>query len=211
MTMMLTLPTTCSTREAAKRLNVALSTVQVWVETGALEAWKTPGGHRRVTVESVDRLLAKGMTANQQRSSPPVTVPDSTPRLMRILVVEDEDAVRSIYEAVIESWDLPVSLELSNNGYDALLRVGYEIPDLIITDLNMPEMDGFKMIQALRNFKATAAIQIVVVTGLSDADIADDGGLPDGVQLLHKPIDFNQLKAMTLDALSRLGSIRTST
>ena len=201
---MLSLPATCSTREAAKRLNVALSTVQIWVETGALEAWKTPGGHRRVTIESVDRLVAKGLTVNQQRSVSPGPKRLDKALTLRILVVEDEDAVRDLYKAFIESWGLPVSLSLSNNGYEALLRVGYEIPHLIITDLKMPEMNGFRMIRTLRQFQSTAAIQIVAVSGLSDFDIADEGGLPEGVDLLHKPIDFNQLRSLTVEALDRL-------
>lgn len=47
----------CTTREAAELLNVSLRTVQLWVDDGILQAWKTAGGHRRVQRESVDRLL----------------------------------------------------------------------------------------------------------------------------------------------------------
>lgn len=47
----------CSTREAAQRLGVSLRTVQLWVENGALRAWKTPGGHRRLSVSGVQAML----------------------------------------------------------------------------------------------------------------------------------------------------------
>ena len=51
---------TCTTREAARRLGVSLRTVQLWTESGVLDAWKTPGGHRRVLNSAVDRLIGAG-------------------------------------------------------------------------------------------------------------------------------------------------------
>ena len=46
----------CSTREAAEILGVSLRTIQVWVDNGILDAWKTAGGHRRVSLRSVRRV-----------------------------------------------------------------------------------------------------------------------------------------------------------
>lgn len=185
---------TCSTTEAAKRLGVALSTVQSWVETGALEAWKTPGGHRRVMIKSVDRLLEEGISKRK---------PVSEVNALRVLVVEDEHVMIEIYSGFFRKWRLPVSVSFTENGYEALLRIGYEIPDLIITDLSMPEMDGFQMIRSLRQFQATAKIQIIVVSGLSDADIADQGGLPDDILVLHKPVNLEQLHQLMNSAVER--------
>lgn len=48
-----------TTRDAAHLLGVAVSTTQLWMESGALPAWKTPGGHRRVRLSSVQHLLAQ--------------------------------------------------------------------------------------------------------------------------------------------------------
>ena len=45
----------CTTREAAKILGTSLRTIQLWVESGILQAWKTPGGRRRVTRESMQQ------------------------------------------------------------------------------------------------------------------------------------------------------------
>ncbi|WP_312554326.1 helix-turn-helix domain-containing protein, partial [Massilia sp.] len=46
-----------TTREAAALLGIAVSTAQQWIENGALPAWKTPGGHRRVRLSAVSALL----------------------------------------------------------------------------------------------------------------------------------------------------------
>lgn len=48
-----------TTREAADMLGVAVSTTQLWMESGALPAWKTPGGHRRVRLSAVRQLQAR--------------------------------------------------------------------------------------------------------------------------------------------------------
>ena len=48
-----------TTRDAAHLLGVAVSTTQLWMESGALPAWKTPGGHRRVRLSSVQHLLTQ--------------------------------------------------------------------------------------------------------------------------------------------------------
>jgi len=50
----------CSPGEAAKMLGVSPKTIQLWVDNGILAAWKTVGGHRRVTIESVERLKREG-------------------------------------------------------------------------------------------------------------------------------------------------------
>ena len=49
---------TCTTREVAQLLGMAVRSVQMMVDRGELEAWKTPGGHRRISRQSVDRWMA---------------------------------------------------------------------------------------------------------------------------------------------------------
>jgi CheY-like chemotaxis protein len=66
----------------------------------------------------------------------------------------------------------------------------------------MPEMDGFQMIRALREFNVTARTPIIVISGLSDADIEEEGGLPDDVLLLHKPVDKLRFLALIQQAFA---------
>lgn len=53
------LPVDCSTRDVARVLGMAVRSVQLMVDRGELEAWKTPGGHRRIAKASVERWLAQ--------------------------------------------------------------------------------------------------------------------------------------------------------
>ena len=192
---MATMPDTCTTREAAKKLNVALSTIQTWVESGYLEAWKTPGGHRRIPLSSVDKLLETGMT---QRAI-------DQPRPFRILIVEDEANLREIYQDTLATWhDINIELSLAANGYEGLVKAAESKPDLMITDLLMPDMDGIKMIQALKNGNETRLMPLVVVTGISEIEVKAYG-IPNDIPILEKPIPFGSLRTIVETLIEKKG------
>lgn len=70
-----------TTREAAQLLGVAVSTAQIWMESGALPAWKTPGGHRRVRLSAVRQLQAEQCDgAGEPGGARASALPAPTPR-----------------------------------------------------------------------------------------------------------------------------------
>lgn len=176
-----------STREVAKRLKVAVSTVQMWVETGVLPAWKTAGGHRRIPEHAVEAMRAGQMCQRQ---------PAASAEVYRILVVEDDPVQCELYRQRFEEWALPLRLFCACDGFEALLLIGQHRPDLIITDLAMPGMDGFQMIRRLRSMTGEPGPDIIVVTALSTQEIAGNGGLPEAIPVYPKPIPFAALYPM---------------
>ena len=66
-------------------------------------------------------------------------------------------------------------------------------PDLLITDLSMPGVDGIEMLKALKRNQQLADMQIIVISGLPAEAIAARGGLPLHAQLLQKPVNFDWL------------------
>lgn len=175
----------CSTREAADRLGVSLRTVQLWSEAGLLRAWKTPGGHRRILTDSIDELLKRRSGTSARRPAG---------GQFRVLIVEDEPDFRQLFELHLRSWNLPIDLASVPSGFDALLQIGASRPDLLITDLRMPGIDGFEMLRALKASGAISELDIIVVTALTEHTIAERGGLPPGVTVLHKPLRFAELR-----------------
>lgn len=196
--------TFCTTREAAQILGVALRTAQLWTESGLLEAWKTEGGHRRITRESVERLLAdpkaQQLGTDTAAKTAATALPGKAPRPFSILVVEDEDDLRRVYEIVLSRWPLHPRVVAVADGYEALLRIGLDKPDIVITDLRMPGMDGFQMINALRMAPELAATAVIVVTGMDPNEIDAKGGIPAGIPVLPKPIPFDQLHELVEQA-----------
>ena len=179
----------CTTREAATLLGVSAGTVQLWVENGLLQAWKTAGGHRRVLRDSVESLLHKKPAAPVGTT----VVSVSGQRRTRVMVVEDDPSLLRLYETQLARWTIPIELTLMDNAISALLHMGRGGPDLLITDLHMPGMDGFAMLRVLNQSPEMAQTKMVVVSGLDADEINARGGVPTGVEVLAKPIPFAQL------------------
>jgi excisionase family DNA binding protein len=167
----------CTTREAAHVLGVSVGTVQLWVESGLLQAWKTAGGHRRVLRDSVDRLLHK-----ESSPSAPATLAADTVGRLRVMVVEDDANLLRLYQANMSRWPMQPELQLLDNAVTALLRLGRQRPDLLVADLNMPDMDGFNMLRVLRSTPEFDRTSIVVVSGLDAAEITQRGGIPESIE-----------------------------
>ena len=198
-----------STREAAEKLGVALRTVQLWVEGGVLPAWKTAGGHRRISRLAVERLISERTAALSGISLPSVTADLVPEGPLKLMVVEDEPELLRLFTMVIKAWDLPLAVTAAANGFEALLLMGQHCPDLLVTDLNMPGMDGFKMINSLRGVSpAFDDMEIVVVTALEPEEISRRGGLPPNVRVFHKPVPFDELETLVRE---RIGAMSVHT
>jgi excisionase family DNA binding protein len=196
-----------STRDAARLLGVSLRTAQLWVESGVLRAWKTAGGHRKILRTSVDQILTERQAAVQGNQ------PEPARTSLKVLAVEDEQDLLKLYRLNIGTWDLPLTLVTASSGFEGLIRVGESKPDMLITDLNMPGIDGFRMIRMLARNPDFQQMMIVAVTALGKADIADRGGLPDSVRVFTKPAPFSALEKLAREKLSELigGAVSAST
>lgn len=183
-----------TTREAARKLGVSVTTIQLWVESGVLSAWKTAGGHRRIPCEAVDAMLAGQQSAAAE---------EHAPHPHGVVIVEDEPVQREMYRIKFAEWRLPVSLYLAQDGFEGLVMAGKYAPDLIITDLSMPGMDGFEMIRHLVRSSEVDIPAIVAVTALGGDDIAAHGGLPADIPVYAKPIPMGVLKHIVERAIRR--------
>ena len=112
----------------------------------------------------------------------------------RILVVDDDPAVRLMFRLIFESDGYQVSE--ARNGVSALILIKDSLPNLVVTDMVMPQMSGQELIERLRSDDRTARLLILAVTGHPAAK--QQASAADGV--LEKPID-------RLDLLARVSSL----
>jgi len=182
----------CGTSYAAKLLKLSVGTIQNLVESNALKAWKTQGGHRRISLQSIQEYQLSNNLESTAWYSGEVR--------LRALVVEDDENTRLMYQAYFDRWALPLDVVMYASAMEALLDMPAMQPQVLLTDLNMPKMDGFQFLKTLREHKLFSTLPIIVMTGLTTQQIALKGGLPLEVQILQKPIDMEWLHGF-LEAL----------
>jgi excisionase family DNA binding protein len=175
-----------SRRDASRLLGVTERTITRWVNSSILQAWKTAGGHSRISASSVNEFLKKRRAELKWR-------PQADKSL---LVVEDDSILLDLYVTAIESWGFPIRIVTAEDGFDGLIHIGQERPDIIITDLKMPGMDGFQMVHSIKDRPELNRVHIIAITALEPDEIAARGGLPEGVPVFQKPAAMTLLKEL---------------
>lgn len=84
----------------------------------------------------------------------------------KILAIDDENDVLLIIKTALtgEGYEIITA----SNGFDGLALAEDHLPDLILLDLRMPEMDGMEVLQRLRNNEKTQNLSVIILTGISD-------------------------------------------
>lgn len=146
-----------------------------------------------MTAASLDALLS---ARGEAKADAPV-------REISVLIAEDDKALSRLYEVTISGWGIPVKIDIAQDGFDALIRLGRHKPDIIIADISMPGMDGITMLQKIRADPACNDVEIIVVTGLDGEQIQRRGGVPEGVCVFLKPAPFALIQAKIQEIADR--------
>lgn len=194
-----------TTREAALRLGVSLRTVQLWVEADILPAARTPGGHRRIPYNAVEALALSTGLGGETMPRSALTRPhahallDAVPMAsptepsnaltpMDVLLVADDQDWQIRCAQAMQPYGSAVSLRFAETGYLALLQIGQKVPDLLITNLELPGMDGMAMLRTLERCESIANMRILVLTECGEHDLARRGGLPKSAEVMNLPV-----------------------
>ncbi len=155
-----------TTGDIASHCQVSYETVSNWIKSGKLKSHATPGRHRRISREDfVDFLSTHDM--------PPLDAQPSTPERRRLLLVDDEPAILNLIIRYFQRHDAPYDLCTANDGFEAGLQMARFRPDLVVLDLMMPHVDGFRVCKLIRSNPQMRDTGILVVTGYaSDENIA---------------------------------------
>ena len=118
-----------------------------------------------------------------------------------VLVVDDEPDLRYLAQ---------INLELDGhrvmtaaNGAEALAAVSVELPDVVLLDVMMPEVDGWTVLQQLKNHldEDIAAVRVLMMTALGADDDRLRGGVEGAVRYLVKPVSPDAMRAAVRDVL----------
>src|SRR5437588_10089172 len=126
--------------------------------------------------------------------------------MKKILVIDDEEWLREMVQLALGQKGYSV-IE-AENGSAGIEKAQRELPDLVLCDVNMDKVDGYRTLSSLRNEPATAAIPFILMTGL-----ADNAGMRQGMELgaddyLPKPFTIDALYAAVEARLKKAHAVR---
>jgi two-component system chemotaxis response regulator CheY len=113
--------------------------------------------------------------------------------------------MRSLLTSALEDLDVPVKVTEAESGFEALRQLPRESYDLIVTDINMPDINGLELISFVKNNAAYREIPLVVVSTEGSERDRDKGVGLGADAYLVKPFAPDELKDVVLDLLARQG------
>ena len=118
-----------------------------------------------------------------------------------VLVVDDEPDIRYLTQMALEAEGHLVTT--AANGADALAAVEVEVPDVILLDVMMPEVDGWAVLDQLKAHldERISTVRVVMVTALSEDIEKVKGGVGGAIRYLVKPVPLDDLVAAVADVL----------
>jgi CheY-like chemotaxis protein len=121
--------------------------------------------------------------------------------MKNILVIDDCSDVRMVVTAVLRNFGFEV--REATDGAEAIRMVLERKPDLIISDVLMPGMDGHRLLTAIRELQSTAAIPFILMTGSGSRDDFRRGMVSGADDYLYKPFTPDELIEAVLSRLIR--------
>lgn len=116
--------------------------------------------------------------------------------MIRAVICDDEKAALNIIRHFIEAEKLPIQIVgTAENGRDAWNLIQCEKPDLVFMDIHMPYMNGFEIIQKMKDTK------VIIITAYDSFEYAQKALRLGASDILSKPIDMEQLKQAVIRAI----------
>jgi len=182
-------PQFLSTAEAARMLGLSTTLVQTLVDQGELKGWKTRGGHRRISLDSIldYQSFSRHLVGAQHKTSikPKVTVVIESPALFLEL------------NADCTQWNLPINVQFFDSVTEALLDLSSHKPDMIVVEMSMPRAQQEKTFQALENFnqRGHTPLSVVLITAEKDLKASMPAGASSSIQVVSGPMSAVWLHA----------------
>ncbi len=123
--------------------------------------------------------------------------------MSKVLIVDDEWMTLNLLRMMLERAGFEV-IE-AGNGLDALKRVDELLPDVIVLDVMMPELDGYEVCRRLRARPDTATLPILMLSAKTQPEAAEEGMRAGATRYLPKPITFEDLARNVREVLEGSG------
>jgi len=175
-----------TTRSVARQLGLAVRSVQLMVDRGELEAWRTPGGHRRIARQSVQKWQAHG-SDDRADFIPSQAAALASAKNGSVLLIEDSIHFQNLVKLLLKQEFPDVALHVAGDGIVGLAMAGQLQPDVLIIDILLPSIDGATLITTLRSHPQFKNNHLIVLTSLDVPQLGPYSFALSGVPVVHKP------------------------
>ena len=124
--------------------------------------------------------------------------------MVKILVIDDEKPTLSMFRLFLDAYGYAVYT--AENGTEGLAIFQKERPEIVLTDIKMPGIDGLVVLQQIREIEPNTAV--IVITGHGDTDLAEQAANLDAVDFINKPIKKEALDAALEKAKKKLRAVK---
>jgi two-component system response regulator PilR (NtrC family) len=124
--------------------------------------------------------------------------------MANLLIVDDELGMRQFLTHLLQREGHTV--RLAENGRDAMVQIREQPPDLIISDIRMPDMDGVELLRAAREL--LPEVEIIMMTAFANVDTAREAFLLGAYDFVQKPFDNDLLKETVTRALEKISLVK---
>ncbi|HKC92044.1 MAG TPA: response regulator [Candidatus Limnocylindria bacterium] len=124
----------------------------------------------------------------------------------RVLFVDDEEQIRKLLSTWLTRQGYVVTV--ANDGWEALKAIRTKAPDLVITDVNMPNMNGLELTRRLRADHRTARIPVIMLSARKQADDVLTGYAEGADEYIPKPVEMAVLSAKVEVLIRRFATTR---
>ena len=125
------------------------------------------------------------------------------PKTLCVLVVDDDDSIQKLVRLALSHLPMAIDILTASDGVEALTVIEQHPPDLVISDVMMPRMDGLTLCQRLREDMRTAFVPIMILTANTDEADRTKGYLVGTDDYVTKPFAVSDLNARVMRLLRR--------
>jgi CheY-like chemotaxis protein len=120
-----------------------------------------------------------------------------------ILIVDDSKTDRLLYSKILKNITPDYNIEIASNGKEALEKIMTAPPALVITDHNMPEMNGYELTMEIKKLDIKGKPQVIVLSGDIDRSTIDDYTNLGIEYVFHKPVNLSNFKTAVEKSLRK--------
>ncbi len=148
--------------EASKYCKVSPKTIINWIESGHIKAYKTVGGHRRITKADLEDFMRK--------QGIPIPEEEVAEERKRILVVDDDPIIVETIVQSLEEDEHDYEVVSAADGFEAGIQVNHFKPHLLILDIMMPDIKGYEVCKKIKSDEETKDTKIIVLSAYLDEE-----------------------------------------